>query len=137
MSIFVFMAVVTTTTLALGTSTAMAASNTHTHVTQLKSSGDDWFPTSTAFVASNTHTHHRNMHLMSSNGNHMTSISSIGSRNNDFPTGWIGGFSPTPYESVGPLYQQHFPTGTIAGMNGVNRGFGGNDDIQTSWVINN
>jgi len=82
MSIFVFIAVVTTT-LALGTSTAMAASNTHTHVIQLKSSGDNWFPTSTAMAVSNTHTHHHNMHLMSNNGNHMTStngISSIGSR---------------------------------------------------------
>jgi hypothetical protein len=133
MSVFVFMAVVTTTTLTLGTSTAMAASKAHTHVTHLKSSGDDWFPTSTAFVASNTHTHH---HLMNSNGNHMTGISNIGSRNNDFPTGWIGGFGPTPYGSVGPLYQQHFPTGTIAGMNGVNRGFG-NDDIPTGWAFNN
>jgi ABC-type sugar transport system substrate-binding protein len=88
MSIFVFMAIATTTTLALGTSTAMAASKTHTHVTELKSSGDDWFPTSTAFVASNTHTHHHNMHLMSSNGNHLTGtndINSIGSRNNDIP----------------------------------------------------
>jgi hypothetical protein len=90
MSIFVFMAIATTTTLALGTSTAMAASKTHTHVTQLKSSGDDWFPTSTAFVASNIHTHHH-MHLMSNNGNHLTGtndISNIGSSNNDFPTGW-------------------------------------------------
>ena len=92
MSVFVFMAVVTTTTLALGTSTAMAASKTHTaHINQLKSKQrDHWFPTPTAFTASNTHTHHHNMHLMSSNGNHMTGISSIGSRNNDFPTGWIG-----------------------------------------------
>jgi len=96
MSIFVFMAVVTTTTLALGTSTAMVASHTHTHVTQLKSNGDDWFPTSTAMTVSNTHTHHHNMHLMSSNGNHLTgtnSINSIGSRNNDFPTGWIGAYT--------------------------------------------
>jgi hypothetical protein len=137
MSIFVVMVIATTTTLALGTSTAMAA-KTHTHVTQLKSSGDDWFPTPTAFVASNTHTHHHNMHLMSSNGNHMTGISSIGSRNNGFPTGWIGGFSPTQYGSpVSPSYQQHFPTGTIAGMNGVNRGFGGDDDIPTGWALNN
>ena len=55
MSIFVVMVIATTTTaLTLGTSTAMAASRTHTHVTQLKSSGDDWFPTPTAFTASST-----------------------------------------------------------------------------------
>ena len=45
MSVFVFMAVVTTTTI---------ASKTHTHVIQLKSSGDDWFPTSTAFADSDS-----------------------------------------------------------------------------------
>jgi hypothetical protein len=136
MSIFVFMAVVTTTTLALGTSTAMAA-KTHTHVIQLKSSGDDWFPTSTAFVASNTHTHHHT-HLMSSNGNHMTSISGFGSRNNDFPTGWIGGFSPTQYgPTVSPSYHQQFPTGMFAGINGANSGFVGNNDIPTGWAFNN
>jgi len=49
MSIFVFMAIVTTTTLVLGTSTAMAA-KTHTPVIQLKSTGDDWFPTPTAMT---------------------------------------------------------------------------------------
>jgi len=98
MSIFVFMAVVTTTTLALGTSAAMAASKT-----QLKSSGDDWFPTSTSFVASNTHTHHHNMHLMSSIGNHMTSINSIGSRNNDIPAGWVSVFGPAEYGSTQPV----------------------------------
>ena len=130
MSVFLFIAVVTTTTLALGTSTAMAA-KTHTHVTELKSSGDDWFPTPTAFTDSNTRTHHHSMHSMSSNGNHMTGINSIGSGNNDFQTGWIGGFSPTQYGS----YHQHFP-GTIAGMNGINRGFG-NDDIPTGWAFNN
>src|SRR5215467_6491828 len=96
MSIFVFMAIATILT--LGTSTAMAASKTHTHVIQLKSSdnGDDWFPKSTALAVSNTHTHHHNMHLMSSNGNDQAStnpISSIGRRNNDFSTGWVGGFS--------------------------------------------
>ena len=100
MSVFVVMVIAATTALTLGTSSAMAASKTHTHVTQLKSSGDDWFPTSTAFVASNTHTHHHNMHLMSSNGNHMTGISGIGSRNNDFTNGWIGGFSPTQHGST-------------------------------------
>ena len=125
MSIFVVMAIATTTTLALGTSTAMAA-KTHTHVIQLKSSGDDWFPTPTAFAVSNTHTHHHNMHLMSSNGNHQADtngINSIGSRNNDFPTGWVGGFGPTQYGSaLSHSYKHHTPTGTIAGMNGVNRG---------------
>jgi|SRR5215813_8724238 len=135
MSIFVFMAVVTTTTLALGTSTAMAASNTHRHVMQLKSSGDDWFPTSTAMTVSNTHTHHHNMHLMSSNGKHLTGTNGI--RNNDFPTGWIGGFSPTQYGSAfGHSYHHHRPTGTIAGINGVNRGFE-NNDIPTGWAFNN
>jgi len=138
MSIFVFMAVVTTTTLALGTSTAMAASNTHRHVMQLKSSGDDWFPTS--MTVPNTHTHHHNMHLMSSNGKHLTGtngISSIGSRNNDFPTGWVGGFSPTQYGSAfGHSYHHHSPTGTIAGINGVNRGFE-NNNIPTGWAFNN
>jgi hypothetical protein len=114
MSIFVFMAVVTTTTLALGTSTAMTVSNTHTH--------------------------HHNMHLMSSNGKHLTGtngISSVGSRNNDFPTGWVGGFSPTQYESAfGHSYHHHSPTGTIAGINGVNRGFE-NNNIPTDWAFNN
>ena len=141
MSIFVFMAVVTTTTLALGTSTAMAASNTHRHVIQLKSSGDDWFPTSTAMTVSNTHTHHHNMHLMSSNGNHLTGtngINSIGSRNNDFPTGWVGGFGPTQYGStVSHLYHHHIPTGTIAGINGANRGNDINADFQTGWAFGN
>ena len=137
MSIFVVMVIATTTTLALGTSTAMAASKTHTHVTQLKSSGDDWFPTTTAFADSNTHTHHHNMHLMSSNGNHMTGTNGIGSGNNVFPTGWVGGFSPIQYGStVSPSYNHHTPTGTFAGMNGVNRGFG-NDDIPTGWAFNN
>ena len=138
MSIFVFLTI-ETTTLALGTSTAMAT-DTHTHVTQLKSSGDDWFPTPTAFAASNTHTHHH-MHLMSSNGNHQADtngINSIGSRNNDFLTGWVGGFSPTQYGSaVSHSYHHHSPTSTIAGINGVNRGFGGIDDIPTGWAISN
>ena len=68
----------------------------------------------------------------------MTGISSIGSRNNDFPTGWVGGFGPTQYGStVSPSYQQHFPTGMMAGMNGVNRGFGGNNYIPTGWANNN
>jgi hypothetical protein len=141
MSIFVFLAVATTTTVTLGTSTALAASNTHTHVIQLKSSGDDWFPTSTAMTVSNTHTHHHNMHLMSSNGNHLTGtngIRSIGSRNNDFSTGWVGGFNPTQYGSaVSHPYHHHSPTGTIAGINGVNRGFGGIDDIPTGWAFSN
>jgi hypothetical protein len=138
MSIFVFMAVVTTTTLALGTSTAMAASNTHRHVIQLKSSGDYWFPTPTAMTVSNTHTHHHNMHLMSSDGNHLTNgISSSGSRNNDFLTGWVGGFSPTQYGSaVSHSIHHHSLTGTIAGINGVNRGFGGIHDILTGWANN-
>jgi hypothetical protein len=131
MSIFVFMAVVTTTTLALGTSTAMAA-KTHTHVIQLKSSGDDWFPTPTAFAASNTHTHHHT-HLMSSNGNHLADtngINSIGSRNNDFPTGWVGGFRPTQYGSaLSDSYHHHIPTGTIAGINGAS--------VPTGWGIIN
>jgi hypothetical protein len=135
MSIFVFLTIATTTTLALGTSTAMAA-KTHTHVTQLKSSGDDWFPTPTAFEAS-THTHHHNMHLMSSNGNDLTGTNGIGNRNNDFPTGWVGGFGPTQYGSaLSDSYHHHIPTGTIAGINGVNRGFG-NEDIPTSWGIIN
>src|SRR5215469_8801003 len=96
----VFMAVATVITLTLGTS-AMAA-KTHTHVIQVKSSGDDWFPTSTALPASNTHTHHH-MHLMSSNGNHLTGtngINSIGSRNNDIPAGWDSVFNPTQYGST-------------------------------------
>jgi hypothetical protein len=132
MSIFVFMAVVTTT-LALGTSTAMAA-KTHAHVIQLKSSGDDWFPTSTTLVASNTHTHHH-MHLMSSNGNHLigtNGINSIGSRNNDIPTGWVGVFGPTQYGStVSHSYHHYIPTGTIAGINGANRGNDVNADFPT------
>jgi hypothetical protein len=142
MSIFVFMAVATTTILTLGTSTALAASNTHTHhINQLKSSGDDWFPTPTALAVSNTHTHHHNMHLMSSNGNHLTDINginSIGSRNNDFPTGWVGGFSPTQYGSaVSHSYQHRSPTGTIAGINGANRGNGVNADFPTGWAFSN
>ena len=130
-SIFVFMAVVTTTTLALGTSTAMAAK---THVIQLKSSGDDWFPTSTTLVTSNTHTHHH-MHLMSSNGNHLTGtngINSIGSRNNDIPAGWVSVFNPTQYGStVSHSYHHHTPTGTIAGINGANTGKDINADFPT------
>ena len=133
MSIFVFMAVATVTTLTLGTSTAMAA-KTHTHVIQLKSSGDDWFPTPTAFTASNTHTHHH-MHLMSSNGNHVTGtngINSIGSRNNDIPAGWVSVFNPTQYGStVSHLYHHHIPTATIAGINGANRGNDVNADFPT------
>jgi len=71
---------------------------------------------------------------MSSNGNDLAGINSIGSRNNDFPTGWIGGFNPTPYGStLSPSYHQHFPTGTIAGMNGAR----GNDDIPTGLAFNN
>jgi hypothetical protein len=134
-SIFVFMAVATTTILTLGTSTALAASNTHTpRINQLKSNGDDWFPTSTALAASNTHTHHHNMHLLS-NANHLTGasgINSIGSRNNDFSTGWVGGFSPTQYGStVSHPYHHHIPTGTIAGINGANRGNDVNADFPT------
>jgi hypothetical protein len=134
MSIFVFMTIATTTTLALGTSTAMAA-KTHTHVMQLKSSGDDWFPTPTAFEAS-THTHHHNMHLMSSNGNNLAGtngINSIGSRNNDFPTGWVGGFGPTQYGSaLSDPFHHHIPTGTIAGINGAS-----GNEIPTGWGIIN
>jgi hypothetical protein len=67
------------------------------------------------------------MHLMSSNGNDLSGtngINSIGSRNNDFPTGWVGGFGPTQYGSaLSDSYHHHIPTGTIAGINGVNRGF--------------
>jgi hypothetical protein len=140
MSIFVFM-VITTTTLTLGTPTAMATSKTHTDIIQLKNSGDDWFPTPTATAVSNIHTHHHNMHLMSSNGNDLAGtngISNIGSRNNDFLTGWVGGFSPTQYGStVSHSYHHHIPTGTIVGINGANRGFGGNDDIPTGWAFNN
>jgi hypothetical protein len=33
-------------------------------------------------------------------------------------------------------YHHHIPAGTIAGINGVNSGFG-NDDIQTGWAFNN
>ena len=92
-------------------------------------------------TVTNTHTHHHNMHLMSSNGNHLTGtngINSIGSRNNDFPTGWVGGFDPTQYGStVSHLYHHHIPTGTIAGINGVNRGFGANNDIPTGWAFGN
>ena len=142
MSIFVFMALVTTTILALGTSTAMAASKTHTHVIQLKSGdGDDWFPTSTAMTVSNTHTHHHNMHLMSSNGNHLAGtndISSIGNSNNDFPTGWVGGFGPTQYGSaLSDSYNHHIPTGTIAGINGANRGNDVNADFPTDGAFGN
>jgi hypothetical protein len=133
------MAIATAAALTLGTSIAMAASKTHTHVIQLKSSGDDWFPTLTALAVSNTHIHHHNMHLLTSNGNHLTNgINGIGSRNNDFSTGWVGGFSPTQYGSaISQSYHHHSPTGTIAGINGVNRGFGGNDDVPTGWAINN
>ena len=61
----------------------------------------------------------------------MTGISSIGSRTNDFPTGWIGGFSPRQYGStVSPSYDHHIPTGTIAGING-NRGNDVNADFPT------
>ncbi|MFZ0222920.1 MAG: hypothetical protein WAM42_14650 [Candidatus Nitrosopolaris sp.] len=92
-------------------------------------------------ATSNTHTHHHNMHLMSSNGNHLAGtngINSIGSRNNDFSTGWVGGFSPTQYGSaVSHSYHHHSPIGTIAGINGANRGFGGIDDIPTGWAISN
>ena len=92
-------------------------------------------------VASDTYTHHHNMHLLSSNGNHLTGtngISSIDNRNNDFPTGWVGGFGPTQYGSaLSDSYHHHSPIGTIAGINGVNRGFGGNDDIPTGWAFNN
>ena len=34
-------------------------------------------------------------------------------------------------------YHHHIPAGTIAGINGVNSGFDGNDDIQTGWAFNN
>jgi hypothetical protein len=141
MSIFVVMAVATTT-LMLGTSTVLAASNTHTHhVIQVKSSGDDWFPTSTALAASNTHTHHHNMHLVSSNANHLTGtngINSIGSRNDDFSTGWPGSFSPTQYGStVDNSHHHHSPTGTTADINSANKGFGGNDDFSNSWANSN
>ena len=48
------------------------------------------------------------------------------------------GFSPTQYGStVSPSYNHHFPIGTIADINGVNSGFGGNDDIPTGWAFNN
>jgi hypothetical protein len=142
MYIFVFMAVATTTTLTLGTSIALAASNTHTHhINQLNSSGDEWFPTSTALSASDTHTHHHNMHLLSSYANHLTGsngINSIGSRNNDFSTAWVGGFSPTQYGStVSHSYHHHIPTGTIAGINGANRGNGVNAYFPTGWGFSN
>jgi hypothetical protein len=133
MSIFVFMAIATTTTLALGTSTAMAA-KTH-HVIQLKSSGDDWFPIPTTMTVSSTHTPHHNMHLMSSNGNHLTGtngINSIGSRNNDIPAGWVSVFGPTQFGStVSHSYHHHIPTGTIAGIKGANNGNDVNADFPT------
>jgi len=104
----------------------------------MKSSGDDWFPTS---MTVSTHTHHHNMHLMSSNGNHLANtngINSIGSRNNDFPTRWVGGFGPTQYGSaLSESYHHHIPTGMFAGINGVNRGFGPNNDIPTGWAFDN
>jgi hypothetical protein len=34
-------------------------------------------------------------------------------------------------------YHHHILAGTIAGINGVNSGFDGNDDIQTGWAFNN
>ena len=34
-------------------------------------------------------------------------------------------------------YHHHIPTGMFAGINGANRGFGGDDDIQTGWPFNN
>src|SRR5215469_17911404 len=96
--------------------------------------------TSTAMAVSNTHTHHHNMYLMSSNGNHLTStngISSTGSRNNDFSTGWVGGFSPSQYGStISHSYHHHSPTDTIAGINVVNKGFDGIKDISTGWANN-
>jgi hypothetical protein len=127
MSIFVFMVIATTTTLALNTSTAMAAKTHH-------GDGDDWFPIPTTMTVSSTHTHH-NMHLMSSNGNHLTgtnSINSIGSRNNDIPAGWVSVFGPTQFGStVSHSYHHHIPTGTIAGINGANNGNDVNADFPT------
>jgi hypothetical protein len=129
MSIFVFMAIVTTTTLALGTSTAIAA-KIH-HVIQLKSDGDDWFPTSTTMTVSSTPTHHHNMHLMSSNENHLTGtngINSIGSRNNDTLAGWVSVFNPTQFGSaVSHSYHHNIPTG----INGANNGNDVNADFPT------
>jgi hypothetical protein len=128
MSIFVFMVIATTTTLALNTSTAMAAKTHH-------GDGDDWFPIPTTMTVSSAHTPHHNMHLMSSNGNHLTGtngISSIGSRNNDIPAGWISVFGPTQYGStVSHSYHHHIPTGTIAGINGANNGNDVNADFPT------
>jgi hypothetical protein len=64
-------------------------------------------------------------------------INSIGSRNNDFSTGWVGGFSPTQYGStISHSYHHHIPTSMMAGINGLNRGFGGNNDIPTGWAFN-
>jgi len=49
-------------------------------------------------------------------------ISSIGGKNNDFSTGWVGGFDPIQYGSaLSDSYHHHIPAGTIAGINGGNR----------------
>jgi hypothetical protein len=65
-------------------------------------------------------------------------INGIGGRNNDFSIGWVGGFGPIQYGSaLSDSYHHHIPAGTIAGINGVNSGFDGNDDIQTGWAFNN
>jgi hypothetical protein len=62
-------------------------------------------------------------------------INGIGGRNNDFSTGWVGG--PIQYGSaLSDSYHHHILAGTIAGINGVNSGFDGNDDIQTGWAFN-
>ena len=50
--------------------------------------------------------------------------------------GW--GFGPTQYGSaLSDSYHPHIPNRYIAGINGANRGFGGNDGIQTGWAFNN
>ena len=89
------------------------------------------YPFNSTSVESSLHTNAN--HLIGTSG-----INSIGSRNNDFSTGWVGGFSPTQYGStVNHSYHHHIPTGTIAGINGVNRSNGVSADFPTGWAFSN
>jgi hypothetical protein len=81
------------------------------------------------------------MQLISSNANHLTGtngINGIGSRNDGFSTGWPGSFSPTQYgATVSHSHHHHGPTGTIADINGANRGNGVTNDLSAGGAINN
>ena len=49
-------------------------------------------------------------------------INGIGGRNNEFSTGWVGGFGPIQYGSgLSDSYHYHIPTGMFARINGANR----------------